>query len=161
MKKRKLWDKLLILCFAIILLWIGYYRERYIFNFILSDYPFMIPRGVPNLKSYPFNAADLWWGLVHDPRWFSTLFQTTAVMGSTAGIVYYFFKDKRFAVLTIALYMLMVGICGGLILLSMLTQQYDLGYSLAQHIKDLFQLPFFIVFLLPAFRLFELQEQKG
>ncbi|MCG8476246.1 MAG: hypothetical protein MI784_12335 [Cytophagales bacterium] len=151
--------RLLLFFLSIVcLLAVGYYRERFIFNFLGGD--FLISRGMPNYASYPMNLEGILKGFSEDPRWLSTVSQLIVLPLGAMGLVYSFFGRKDFVRFTMWLYVGIVVFCSFFVLLSIGLGQYTYGYSLAQQVKDLVQLPFVPVFLLPAFRLYELMEKQ-
>ncbi|BDD10050.1 hypothetical protein FUAX_24820 [Fulvitalea axinellae] len=161
MNKRKLIRYLLVVCAALLLLLVGYFRERYIFNFINPNIKgFLLPRLRPDYESYPMTLATMSQAFLRDPRWLSTLFQFISIPLATATLIYGIFGQGRYFGFTLGIYVAVVLLCVSAVAFSMLTGQYAYGYSLAQQLKNLAQLPFVAIFLIPAFRLYEMSQTQ-
>lgn len=150
------WAILLLSACCIVL--IGWLRERYILNFFLSEVPFLIDRSTPNLQSYPMNMEGLLQQLVRDPRWLTTLLLNGAMMLFSALIVGLWFGEKLYFWLVMGAYGFLSLICGGLVGVSLLQENYELGYGIAQQLKDLLQLPFLLILFIPVLHLYERQN---
>ncbi|WP_017729784.1 hypothetical protein [Nafulsella turpanensis] len=147
------WSVILMSALCIVL--IGWFRERYILNFFLSEAPFLIGRSAPNLQSYPMNMEGLLQQFVRDPRWFTTLLLNSSMMLFSALIVGLWFGKKAYFWLVIAAYAFLSMLCGGLVGLSLLLKSYELGYGVAQQLKNLLQLPFLLILFIPILTLSE------
>lgn len=145
----------LILLSACCIVLIGWLRERYILNFFLSEAPFLIDRSAPNLQSYPMNMEGLLQQIVRDPRWVTTLLLNSSMMLFSALIVGLWFGKKAYFWLVIAAYAFLSMLCGGLVGLSLLLKSYELGYGVAQQLKNLLQLPFLLILFIPVLTLYE------
>ena len=152
-KGRTGWPSI-VLCGLIIIL-TGWLRERYIFNFFLADAPFLIPRANPNLNSYPLGFNSFFQQLFSDPRWLTTMLLNGIMMICSAVIVWKWFGNKSYFWLVIFIYVLLSVVSGILVGISMLTEDYEIGYGIAQHIKNLLQLPFLLILLIPLLTLYE------
>lgn len=145
----------LILLSACCIVLIGWFRERYILNFFLSEAPFLIDRLAPNLQSYPMNMEGLLQQFVRDPRWVTTLLLNSSMMLFSALIVGLWFGKKAYFWLVIAAYAFLSILCGGLVGVSLLLNDYELGYGVAQQLKNLLQLPFLLILFIPILKLYE------
>lgn len=145
----------IILLSACCIVLIGWLRERYILNFSLSEAPFLIDRSAPNLQSYPTSIEGLLQQLIHDPRWLTTLLLNGAMMLFSGLIVGLWFGKKTYFWLVIGAYAFLSLICGGLVGVSLLLKNYELGYGIAQQLKNLLQLPFLLILFIPILTLYE------
>lgn len=150
------WSVILLCGLSIIL--IGWFREGYILNFFLSDLPFLIERSGPNLQSYPMNMEGLIQQFIRDPRWLTTVLLNGAMMLFSALIVGVWFGKKAYFWLVIFAYAFLSILCGLLVGVSILMQNYELGYGIAQEIKNLLQLPFLLILFIPILQLYEKQN---
>jgi hypothetical protein len=147
----------ILLCSVLIVL-TGWFRERYILNFFLADMPLLIHRSAPNLQSYPLGIGGLWQQLFRDPRWLTTILLNGAMMLSSALIVGLWFREKVYFWLVIGAYVLLIGLCGLLVGVSLFMQSYEAGYSIAQQLKNLLQMPFLLILFVPVLHLYEKQN---
>lgn len=155
-KSPAVWALILLSACCIVL--VGWLRERYILNFFLTEAPFLIDRSAPNLQSYPMSIAGLLQQLGSDPRWLTTLLLNGSMMLFSALIVGLWFGKKAYFWLVIAAYVFLSLICGGLVGISLLLKDYELGYGVAQQLKNLLQLPFLLILFIPVLHLYEKQN---
>lgn len=148
----------MIILAAVLIVLIGWFRERYILNFFLSDAPFLIFREEPNLQTYPLEIGSFVQQFLRDPRWFTTILLNGGMMFCSALIVWTWFGKKAYFWLVIGAYVFLSALCGFLVGLSLLLHDYSVGYGIAQELKDLLQLPFLLILFIPVLRLYEKQN---
>lgn len=143
---------------ACLIFLIGWFRERWILNLFLKDLPLLIPRTLPNLDSYPLEFSSLFTQLLMDPRWLTTLLLNGAMMLLSALIVWQWFGKKVYFWLLIGAYLSLSLLCGVLVGVSLILHNYQLGYGIAQQLKNLLQLPFLLILFIPVLLLYEKQN---
>lgn len=146
-----------------VLLVIGFFRERHVFNFIRSDLPFLVRRSSPDLSSYPFDLNSLFFSFTNDPRWMSTVFQILVFAVFTALLVYVLFCKIEYFYFVLLTYGFFILICSITIGVSLVSGAYDMGYGLAQRLKNIIESPYTVILFVPIFRLYDkgrLSESK-
>ena len=147
------WLAILLCAMGIVV--IGWLRERYILNFFISESSFLIPRSNPSLESYPLGFNSFFQQLFLDPRWLTTILLNGLMMICSAIIVWKWFGNKSYFWLVIFAYFFLSLLCGVLVGVSLVLKDYELGYGIAQQIKNLLQLPFLLILFIPALTLYE------
>lgn len=140
---------------------IGWIRERYILNLVNFQFQVLIPRSDPDLEQYPLGLSTFIAAFFEDPRWISSIVLNLSMALFSALFVGVWFRNRGYFWLTTAIYGALSLLCAVLVGFSMVTKNYQLGYAIAQHLKNLLQLPFLLVLLIPLLRLYEKHNKEA
>lgn len=143
------WVLLLVLC--LITFSLGLIRSNYVLNFTDYSLPFLLPRNTAEQLAYPLHLSHLLNSLLHDPRWLSALFYLIYPAVGTCLAVHLIFHKKNYVQLTLLFYSTGLVLLVGLVFYSVLLQEYNRGYAIAQYFKKIYQEPYASLLLVGSF----------
>lgn len=140
--------KLLLACLLVFNILNGFLRYHYIINFY--DFNDLIARRSQLQFTYPHSFSELISSIIYDPRWFSNIYFMAIAILSTLLSVYLIF-GKKMARIAFFCYLSLVIICLLLVLLTLVTGNYKVGFGLAQELKNMAQSPLISFLILSLF----------
>ncbi len=143
------WLLLLLLC--LVTFGLGLIRSNYVLNFTDYSLPFLLPRNTAEQLAYPLHFSHLFDSLLHDPRWLSALFYLIYPAIGTCVAVHLIFNKKNYVQLTLLFYGTGLALLIVLVLYSLLLQEYNQGYAIAQYFKKIYQEPYASLLLVGSF----------
>lgn len=148
MPKLNNWKKILLTFLLVFNILNGFLRYHYIINFY--DFNDFIARRNRLLFAYPHSFSELISSILRDPRWFSNIYFMAIAILSTILSVYLIF-GRKMANIALLCYLSLVFICLVLVCLTLVTGNYNVGFGIAQEIKNMAQSPLISFLILSLF----------
>lgn len=139
----------------------GYIRYAYVINFTDESKPYIYSRKDTKQYEYPTGMEKLKTSAKKDPRWISVIYYCTVAILSTLLSIYLLFDKRKWVVLAALFYLFLILVCVFLLVFSIVSKSYYIGYGLAQDIKNLIQTPFFSLFLIATIYLFNKPNDRS
>jgi hypothetical protein len=144
------YKRLFLITHLVFIISLSIFRLYFIINFFNWKLPFLIDRN-HFTQTFPKNSSEFLKTFFSDPRWISNIVYMFLSFMVTLSILYFLFLKKKYIYIAIAIYGILTSIIVILVLLSLITHNYKIGYALAQDINQIIQSPVTVVFLIAAF----------
>ena len=131
---------------------LGFVRERYLFNFVDRDQPFIQNR-ITLSREYAdkYPESTQFTNPYLNPKWGSTVVYSLIYIALGVLIIQCAFRNRRFTVYTLVIYLLLSFLSGLILSLFYLFGRFPVGYQVFQPIKFLVQSPVLPFILLVSF----------
>ena len=144
----------------VIMLFIGYIRETIflVLNSVLYDYPFPYNRSYTEPPAFLMEWSDQ---TIVNVKWLLTFGFSVLFMFLTALIIRFYFKNKRFSLLTVLLYVSIICFSGLLIVVGYGLNINKTMYPIARFLMGMVQYPLFSLVLFCLFYFSNKSIKKG
>ncbi|CAN5521477.1 hypothetical protein BH11BAC2_BH11BAC2_17740 [soil metagenome] len=147
----KIFRAIAILFCIILLIWLGFMRERHLLVFNIHDYFHFINK-YPRIAATDFKRElGGLFGLNLSPKLQSSLFYSLLFTAISTAVIQLGFRNVFYTKLTGVLYLSYILLCFILIMLGNAGFQYHLSFGLSHYLEDLFLSPFILMILAALF----------